>query len=74
MDDFKTTLVIIIACTLIGIGGGILIANITNRNWHSQDVALAIEQCQEDGLENCHVEYIKSGLVVVDYEVIGEQK
>lgn len=74
MDDLKTTLAIIIACTLIGVGGGILIANITNENWHSQDLALAIEQCQEDGLKNCHVENIKSGLVVVDYEIIGEQK
>lgn len=74
MNDMKTTLAISIACALIGVGGGILIANITNENWHAQDLALAVEQCQKDGLKNCHVEDIKSGLVVVDYEIIGEQK
>ena len=69
--DLIITGMVGIICAVLGVLGGIAIANQVNDDYHAQDNALTIEHCQESGLTNCHAENVYQGMVLVMTDVIG---
>lgn len=69
--DLIITGVVGIICAVLGVLGGIAIANQVNEDYHAQDKALRIEHCQESGLANCYAENVYQGMVLVKTDVIG---
>ena len=51
---------------------GIFVADIHAQQSWQDDIAETINRCEEDGLEDCHVEYIMDGLFIDHYEVVGK--
>lgn len=63
------TVVMFVIGTLVGVA----LSNNTRREYWTPELNEAVKMCEADGLSSCHIEKIKRGAVVVDYEIVGEK-
>lgn len=58
---------------LAGVGVGVLISNNIRADYLKEWVAEQVQACEADGLNDCHIEYIYEGLILLDVECVGWQ-
>lgn len=56
---------------LAGVGVGILISNNIRADYLREWGVEQMQACEADGLNDCHVDYIYDGLILLDVECVG---
>ena len=64
-------LIIGVILALVGVGVGVLISNNIRADYLREWGAEQMQACEADGLNDCHIDYIFEGLILVDVEAVG---
>lgn len=74
MPNWKLTITLVIATAMFAVIGTVLVANKTMVDSLADLANDSVARCEEDGMANCHTEYIYNGVFITSLEVIGEEK
>lgn len=58
---------------LVGVGVGVLVGNSIRADYLREWGEGQLEACEADGLNDCHIDYIYDGLILLDIECVGWQ-
>lgn len=64
-------LIVGVILALAGVGVGVLISNNIRADYLREWGAEQMQACEADGLNDCHVDYIYDGAILLDVECVG---
>ena len=69
----KEKISLLLITIIFSLLAGIAIGNIARKNFLAQDANETLEYCeQDDGVKNCEIKWEYTGIVLVNFKVIGE--